>query len=75
MDNKTGIAFGNVRTRIGTDYTDLHELVLPHFLFVDKGISGNAFGKVRTRIDTDCTDLHGLHFPIPNSWPFVKIRG
>ena len=26
-----GIAFGNVGTRMNTDYTDLHELVLPHF--------------------------------------------
>ena len=28
---RTGVAFGNVRTRMNTDYTDLRELVLPHF--------------------------------------------
>jgi hypothetical protein len=52
-----GLAFGQVRTRIDTDYTDLHELGFPVFKFVDNNKPKLAFGHVKKRINTECTGL------------------
>ena len=48
--NNQGMAFGQVRTRIDTDYTDLHELSLPVFVAIRENSwiinnQGMAFGQ------------------------------